>query len=102
MQCACATLSPVAGCGRLTNRTWTGLRDGLENDIADIALDAWSNNLEDHLLFQDTERYFTDRVTWYVPRAKPRSRHMSIGRVFATNTWITLFFSIFGSGIVFW
>ena len=70
MQCACATLSPVAGCGRLTNRTWTGLRDGLENDIADIALDAWSNNLEDHLLFQDTERYFTDRVTWYTPTNK--------------------------------
>jgi len=53
-------------------------------------------------MFQDTERYFTDRVTWYVPRAKPRSRHMSIGRVFAMNTWIMLFFSIFGSGIVFW
>jgi hypothetical protein len=27
---------------------------------------------------------------------------MNIGRVFATNTWIMLFFSIFGSAIVFW
>ena len=97
-----APLYDIYPWGRLTNGTWTGLRGGLANDIADIALDAWSNNLEDHLLFQDTERYFTDRVTWYVPRAKPRSRHMSIGRVFTTNTWIILFFSIFGTGIVFW
>ena len=88
--------------GRLTNGSWTGLRGGLANDLADIALDAWSNNLEDHLLFQDTERYFTDRVTWYVPRAMLRSRYMSISRVFATNTWIMLFFSIFGSAVVFW
>jgi hypothetical protein len=88
--------------GRLTNGTWTGLRGGLANDRADIALDGWSNNLEDHLVFQDTERYFTDRVTWYVPRAKPSPRWMSIGRVFATNTWAMLFFSIFGSATVFW
>ena len=88
--------------GRLTNGTWSGLRGGLSNDRADIALDAWSNNLEDHVLFQDTERYFTDRVTWYVPCAKPSSRYMSIGRVFATSTWITLFFSTFGSAVVFW
>jgi hypothetical protein len=27
---------------------------------------------------------------------------MSISRVFTTNTWITLFFSVFGSAIVFW
>ena len=88
--------------GSRINGTWTGLRGGLANDRADVALDAWSNNLEDHLLFQDTERYFTDRVTWYVPRAKPRPRWMSISRVFATNTWTILFFSIFGSAIVFW
>jgi hypothetical protein len=88
--------------GKMINGTWFGLRGGLTYDRADIALDAWSMNLEDYLHFQGTERYFTDHVTWYVPRAKSKPRWMSIARVFARNTWLMFFFSIFVSATVFW
>jgi hypothetical protein len=88
--------------GRYVNGTWFGLRGGLAYDRTDIALDAWSINLEDYSLFQGTERYFTDQVTWYVPSARIRPRWMSIARVFARNTWIVFFFSIFVSSAVFW
>jgi hypothetical protein len=88
--------------GKMINGTWHGLRGGLMYDRVDIALDAWSINLEDYLQFQGTERYFTDQVAWYVPRAKPKPRWMSVARVFARNTWFVCFFSIFVSATVFW
>ncbi|PNF38217.1 hypothetical protein B7P43_G13364 [Cryptotermes secundus] len=88
--------------GKMINGTWFGLRGGLMYGRADIALDAWSINLEDYLQFQGTERYFTDHVTWYVPGAKPKARWMSVGRVFARDTWFMCFFSIFVSATVFW
>lgn len=88
--------------GKMINGTWFGLRGGLMYDRDDIALDAWSINLEDYLQFQGTERYFTDHVTWYVPRAKPKARWMSVARVFAMKTWFICFFSIFVSATVFW
>jgi hypothetical protein len=88
--------------GKYINGTWFGLRGGLAYDKADIALDAWSINLEDYLQFQGTERYFTDHVTWYAPSAQLKPRWMSIARVFATNTWLVFSFSIFVSSAVLW
>jgi hypothetical protein len=88
--------------GKFINGTWFGLRGGLAYDVTDIALDAWSINLEDYLHFQGTERYFTDRVTWYVPSAQLKPRWMSIARVFATTTWLVIFLSIFVSSAVLW
>ncbi|PSN46889.1 hypothetical protein C0J52_17569 [Blattella germanica] len=88
--------------GKFENETWKGLRGDLLYDEADIAIAGWAINFKDHLLLDDTERYFTDRITWYVPRAKPNPRWASIARVFASLTWTIFFVSIFISAFIYW
>ncbi|KAJ9582525.1 hypothetical protein L9F63_003139 [Diploptera punctata] len=88
--------------GKIENGTWGGLRGRLIYDEDDIVVAGWSNNLKDHLLLQDTERYYTDRIAWYVPRAQSNPRWLSLIRVFTLSTWITFSISIFLSAIVSW
>ncbi|XP_069704801.1 ionotropic receptor 21a-like [Periplaneta americana] len=73
---------------QLPNGTWTGLRADIVYGLADITFASLLSKLEDHLIFDDTVNYFTDRFTWFVARAKPYPRWLSMARVFSPLTWL--------------
>jgi hypothetical protein len=59
---------------RLSNGTWTGLKGDLMYDKADIVIGSFLSNFDDHVIFDDTNTYHTDRFTWVVARARPCPR----------------------------
>jgi hypothetical protein len=79
---------------QLNNGTWTGLRADIMYGKADIAFASLLRKLEDHLIFDDTINYFTDRFTWFVARAKPYPRWLGMARVFGPFTWLIGFLVI--------
>ncbi|KAJ9598467.1 hypothetical protein L9F63_010863 [Diploptera punctata] len=84
----------------LENGTWTGLRADIVYEEADIAMASLLNKLEDHLLFDDSREYFSDRFTWFVARAKPYPRWLGMVRVFAPSTWLVGFLLLIFGGIL--
>ncbi|KAJ4432293.1 hypothetical protein ANN_20911 [Periplaneta americana] len=87
--------------GILVNETWTGLKGDILYNRSDAAISGWIQNLEAHLLFDESMSYFMDRIALYVPRSKQLSRWMSVSRVFHPRTWIALLFSILLAAVVF-
>lgn len=79
---------------QLENGTWTGLRADIVNGKADITFASLLSKLEDHLIFDDTISYFTDRFTWFVACAKPYPRWLGMARVFDPMTWLVGFLVI--------
>lgn len=84
---------------QLKNGTWTGLRADIMYGKADIAFASLLRKLEDHLIFDDTINYFTDRFTWFVARAKSYPRWLCMARVFDPMTWLVGFLVIILSSI---
>lgn len=84
---------------QLENGTWTGLRADIICGKADIVFASLLRKLEDHLIFDDTINYFTDRFTWFVARAKPYPRWLAMARVFDPMTWLVGFLVIILSSI---
>ncbi|KAJ9591166.1 hypothetical protein L9F63_002321 [Diploptera punctata] len=84
----------------LENGAWTGSRADVVYGEADIAFASLLSKLEDHLLFDDTREYFSDRFTWVVARAKPYPRWLGMARVFAPSTWLVGFLLLILGGIL--
>ena len=78
----------------LKNGTWTGLRADIMYGEADIIFASLLRKLEDHLVFDVTVNYFTDRFTWFVARAKSYPRWLGMVRVFDPLTWLVTFLVI--------
>lgn len=76
---------------QLKNGTWTGLRADIVYGEADITFASLLRKLEDHLVFDVTINYFTDRFTWFVARAKSYPRWLGMVRVFDPLTWLVVF-----------
>lgn len=75
---------------QLKNGTWTGLRADIVYGEADIIFASLLRKLEDHLVFDVTVNYFTDRFTWFVARAKSYPRWLGMVRVFDPLTWLVV------------
>lgn len=78
----------------LPNGTWTGLKGELVYDKADVVIGCMLINYDDHVMFDDTKVYHTDRFTWIVARATPYPRWLSMSRVFTPASWALLFGSV--------
>jgi hypothetical protein len=85
---------------RLPNGTWTGLKGDLMYDKADVIIGCLLINSDDHVMFDDTNVYHTDRFTWIVARATPYPRWLSMSRVFTPVSWLLLFVSVLIFGFV--
>lgn len=79
---------------QLKNGTWTGLRADIVYGEADITFASLLRKLDDHLVFDVTINYFTDRFTWFVARAKSYPRWLGMARVFDPLTWLAGFLVI--------
>jgi hypothetical protein len=84
----------------LPNGTWTGLKGDLIYDKADIIIGYLLHNFEDHVIFDDTRSYHSDRFTWVVARAKPYPRWLGMGRVFTSSAWLTVLISVVIVGLL--
>ena len=84
----------------LPNGTWTGLKGELIYNKADAIIGCLLINSDDHLTFDDTVVYFTERFTWIVARAAAYPRWLSTSRVFTPVSWISLFVSVLIFGFV--
>lgn len=84
----------------LPNGTWTGLKGDLIYDKADVIIGCLLINADDHMMFDDTNVYHTDRFTWIVARATPYPRWLSMSRVFTPISWVLLFVSVLIFGFV--
>jgi hypothetical protein len=85
---------------RLPNGTWTGLKGDLIYDKADVIIGCLFLNSDDHMMFDDTNVYHTDKFTWIVARATPYPRWLSMSRVFTPVSWVLLFVSVLIFGLV--
>ncbi|PNF37868.1 hypothetical protein B7P43_G07394 [Cryptotermes secundus] len=79
---------------QLSNGTWTGLRGELIYGSSDMIFGHILTNLDDHLLFDDTIVYSSDKFTWFIARADAYPRWLSMARVFTPKLWIVLLISI--------
>jgi hypothetical protein len=84
----------------LPNGTWTGLKGDLIYDKADVIIGCMLLNSDDHMMFDDTVVYFSDRFTWVVARATPYPRWLSMSRVFSPMLWVLLFVFVIIFGLV--
>jgi hypothetical protein len=84
----------------LPNGTWTGLKAELIYDKADIVIGCFLLNYDDHIEFDDTNIYHTDRFTWIVARATPYPRWLSMGRVFTPSSWLLLLMAVLLMGFI--
>jgi pentatricopeptide repeat protein len=84
----------------LPNGTWTGLKADLIYDKADIIIGCLLINSDDHMIFDDTSVYHSDRFTWIVARATPYPRWLSVSRVFTPLSWLLLFVSVLIFGFI--
>ncbi|KAJ4434798.1 hypothetical protein ANN_23369 [Periplaneta americana] len=87
---------------KLENGTWTGLTGDLLNDKTDIAFCCWCFTKSDYQILDATVSYFSEKFTWFVPKAKPYPRWTTIGLVFDSTVWLLLLMGIFISALVLW
>ncbi|KDR24123.1 probable glutamate receptor [Zootermopsis nevadensis] len=84
------SMAPERKGQQLSNGTWTGLRGEIMYGITDMIFGHVLANLDDHLLFDDTIVYSSDGFTWFVARANPYPRWLSMVRVFTPTVWFIL------------
>jgi hypothetical protein len=84
------SLTPERKGQQLSNGTWTGLRGEIMHGITDMIFGHILTNLDDHLMFDDTIVYSSDGFTWFVARANPYPRWLSMVRVFTPTFWLIL------------
>jgi len=84
------SLAPERKGQQLPNGTWTGLRGEIIYGLSDMIFGHILTNLDDHLLFDDTIIYSSDKFSWYIARADPYPRWLSMARVFTPETWLVL------------
>ena len=75
---------------QLRNGTWTGLRGEIIYGLSDMIFGHILTKLEDHLVFDDTIIYSSDKFSWYIARADPYPRWLSMVRVFTPEMWLVL------------
>ncbi|XP_033606469.1 glutamate receptor ionotropic, NMDA 3B-like [Cryptotermes secundus] len=73
------------------NGVWTGPIGDLLYNRSDVALGAWCFTLEDSLVVDGTNSYFTEEFTFFIPRAEMYPLFLSMSRVFAPNVWLLIF-----------
>jgi hypothetical protein len=76
---------------KVENGTWTGPIGDLLYNKSDVALGAWCFTLEDSLIVDGTNSYFTEEFTFFIPRAEMYPRFLSMSRVFSPNVWLLIF-----------
>lgn len=88
------SLGPDRKGQQLSNGTWTGLRGEIIYGSSDMIFGHILTNLDDHLLFDDTIVYSSDKFTWFIARADAYPRWLSMARVFTPKLWLVLLISI--------
>ena len=88
------SLAPERKGQRLPNGTWTGLKGEIISGLSDMIFGHILTNLDDHLLFDDTIIYSSDKFSWYIARADPYPRWLSMARVFTPEMWFVLLTAI--------
>ena len=84
------SLAPERKGQQLRNGTWTGLRGEIIYGLSDMIFGHILTNLDDHLVFDDTIVYSSDKFSWYIARADPYPRWLSMARVFTPEMWLLL------------
>lgn len=84
----------------LPNGTWTGTKGDLIYDVADVIIGGLLINYDDHMTFDDTNVYHSDKFTWLVARATPYPRWLSMSRVFTPVSWVLLFVCVLIFGFI--
>jgi hypothetical protein len=88
------SLAPERKGQQLSNGTWTGLRGEIMYGFSDMIFGHILTNLDDHLVFDDTIIYSSDKFSWYIARANPYPRWLSMARVFTPEMWLVLLTAI--------
>jgi hypothetical protein len=84
------SLEPERKGQQLPNGTWTGLKGEIIYGLSDMIFGHILTNLEDHIVFDDTIIYSSDKFSWYIARADPYPRWLSMARVFTPEMWLVL------------
>jgi hypothetical protein len=84
------SMAPERKGQQLSNGTWTGLRGEIMYGFSDMIFGHILTNLDDHLVFDDTIIYSSDKFSWYIARANPYPRWLSMARVFTPEMWLLL------------
>jgi TM2 domain-containing membrane protein YozV len=80
---------------------WPGLIGDILYNKSDLALCAWCLTLDESLVVESTESYFTEEFTFFIPRAGMYPRYLSVTRVFASDVWLLVFMLTFIAAIMF-
>lgn len=80
---------------------WTGPIGDILYNKSDLALGAWCFTLDDSLVVDGTDRYFTEEFTFFIPRAGMNPRYLSMTRVFASDVWLLIFVLMFLAAFTF-
>jgi len=80
---------------------WTGAIGDVLYNNSDLALGGWCLTLDDNLIVEGTERYFTEKFTFFIPRPGMYPRYLSMTRVFAPDVWLLIFVLMFLAAITF-
>jgi hypothetical protein len=84
------SLDPDRKGQQLSNGNWTGLRGEVMHGLVDMIFGHILTNLDDHLLFDATIVYSSDKFAWFIARADAYPRWLSMARVFAPKLWLVL------------
>jgi hypothetical protein len=76
---------------KMMNGVWTGPTGDLVYNRSDVALGAWCFTLEDSLILDSTNSYFSEHFTFFIPRAELYPRFLSVSRVFVLKVWLLIF-----------
>jgi hypothetical protein len=76
---------------KVENGIWIGPLGDLLYNRSDVALGGWCFTLEDSFLVDDTNNYFTEEFTFFIPRAEMYPRFLSMSRVFTSSVWLLIF-----------
>ena len=80
---------------------WTGPIGDILYNKSDLALGGWCLTLEDSLVVEGTDSYFTEEFTFFIPPAGTYPRYLSMTRVFASDVWLLIFVLMFLAAIMF-
>jgi len=80
---------------------WTGPIGDILYNKSHLALGAWCFTLEDSLVVEGTDSYFTEEFTFFIPRAGMNPRYLSMTRVFASDVSVLIFVLMFLAAITF-
>jgi hypothetical protein len=86
---------------KLVDGKWTGPIGNILYNTSDLALGAWCFTLDDSLVVEGTDSYFTEEFTFFIPLAGTYPRYLSMTRVFAPDVWVLIFVLMFLAAITF-